>query len=77
MNYILLVGDPIGGFDFIGPFESEDLAEVYYRQRLHLTLSNWYIVPLLKPAPVYETQRMWEGTQYAHSESQTQVQGDS
>jgi hypothetical protein len=45
--YILVIGTPIGGFEFVGPFPDADTA-VEYGER-HTEDREWWVAKLDKP----------------------------
>jgi len=47
-QYILIVGDPVNGFLYIGTFESVDDAQYY--AECHLKGSDWWIHLLDEPS---------------------------
>ncbi len=48
MSYIVCYGNPIDGFDFVGPFESAEEAVEYGNSERFST--NWWVAKLYEPA---------------------------
>ena len=45
-QYLVVVGNPVDGLTFFGPFEDRDDAIDWAEQRDELTGSGWWIAPL-------------------------------
>ena len=45
--WIVLFGDPLSGFEFVGPFASEDAAHDYGGQ--YCTAAAWFVAEVVKP----------------------------
>lgn len=48
--YIIVTGNPIEGFEYIGPFPSADEAAAYGNTDPHLPDGDWWTAPLYTPA---------------------------
>jgi hypothetical protein len=51
--HIVVIGDPIDGFSFVGPFKTGDDAFAWARKHLAPRDVDWWFTPL-------EPQRKWE-----------------
>lgn len=58
MKYLVAVGDPFDGLDFIGPFEDAEDAS-HWAAGIIGNAKEWHVVPMLSGG---EQIAEWEGT---------------
>jgi len=51
MNYIIIVGTPVDGFKYVGPFVDRDEAVHYAEVEARGFDADWWIAELVWPAP--------------------------
>jgi hypothetical protein len=51
MNYIIVCGNPVDGFDYVGPFVDRDEATHYAEVENQRIGTYWWIAELVWPAP--------------------------
>lgn len=44
--YLVVIGDPVDGFTFSGPFPTEAAASAWANEDAHLAGYNWWTAPL-------------------------------
>lgn len=50
LPHIIITGNPVDGFEFIGPFDNVDDALVYLNTDPHLLDGDYWTAPLHAPA---------------------------
>jgi hypothetical protein len=51
MNYIIVIGNPVDGFNYVGPFLDRDEAVHYAEEENQCVGVDWWIAEMYYPAP--------------------------
>jgi len=49
MKYFIISGSPVYGFRYVGPFDSQQLAEKYQQRNADTISHNWWVAELMAP----------------------------